>query len=81
MEKKEKKPTQKERILAYIRRFGYITSWQAYQDLGVTQLATRIFELKELGYEFDKRRVKTKNRIGEITHYDEYRLVVKQEDK
>lgn len=77
MEKKEKKPTQKERILAYIRRFGYITSWQAYQDLGVTQLATRIFELKELGYEFDKRRVKTKNRIGEITHYDEYRLVVK----
>lgn len=29
------KITQKQRIINYIREFGYITSWQAYQDLGI----------------------------------------------
>ena len=27
--------TQKDRIINYIREFGSITSWEAYQDLGV----------------------------------------------
>ena len=72
--KLQRKPTQRDKVLKYIQDFGYITSWQAYADLGVSQLATRIFELKELGYEFTKERVKTTNRYGEKTHYDEYRL-------
>lgn len=75
MEKKQKKPTQCERILNYIRRYGSITSWQAYQDLAVTQLAARIYELKERGYVFSTERIYTKNRMGEDTHYDVYRLV------
>lgn len=69
------KLTQRDKVLSYIRQFGFITSWQAYQDLGITQLATRIYELKELGYKFTTTRIKTKNRLGENTHYDEYRLV------
>lgn len=73
-EKLQKKPTQRDRIIRYIRDFGSITSWQAYADLGVSQLATRIFELKELGYEFTKERVNTTNRYGEKTHYDKYKL-------
>lgn len=68
------KPTQRDRVLQYIRDFGSITSYQAYTDLGVTQLATRIFELKKRGYNFSKKRVKTKNRYGDNTHYDEYFL-------
>ena len=28
------KITQKDRIINYIRQFGSITSWEAYQDLG-----------------------------------------------
>ena len=72
---KEKKPTQKDKVLRYIREFGKITSWDAYSQLGVTQLATRIFELKQDGYCFKKTRVNTKNRFEEQTHYDEYRLV------
>lgn len=75
MAKKENKPTQCDRILDYIHRFGSISSWQAYADLGITQLAARIFNLKERGYEFTTTRIKTKNRLGENTHYDEYRLV------
>lgn len=78
MAKAEHKPTQCERIIDYIRRFGYITSWQAYADLGITQLGARIFNLKEQGYEFSTTRKSTTNRLGEKTHYDEYRL---KEDK
>lgn len=70
----QRKPTQRDKVLKYIQDFGFITSWQAYQDLGISQLGARIYELKERGYEFDKTRIKTKNRYGDNTHYDEYRL-------
>jgi hypothetical protein len=73
-EKKQYKPTQCDQIIDYIKRYGSITSWQAYADLGITQLAARIFNLKERGYEFETERVNTKNRMGEATHYDIYRL-------
>ena len=74
MPKLERKPTQRDKVLAYIKQFGSITSWQAYSDLGVTQLGARIYELKEQGYIFSKTRINTINRLGEKTHYDEYRL-------
>ena len=68
------KLTQCDRIIDYLKRYGSITSWQAYADLGITQLGARIFNLKERGYEFETERVNTKNRMGEKTHYDVYRL-------
>ena len=71
----EHRPTQCDKILEYIRRFGSITSWQAYSDLGITQLGARIWELKDRGYVFTKERVYTKNRLEEKTHYDSYRLI------
>lgn len=69
-----RKPTQRERVLKYIQDFGGITSFEAYMDLGVTQLATRIFELKELGYDFKKTTVNTKNRYGDKVHFCRYEL-------
>lgn len=75
---KKKKVTQRDRVLQYIREFGSITSWQAYADLGITQLGARIFNLKERGYKFETTRIYATNRLGEKVHYDEYRLV---EDK
>lgn len=74
MGKLERKLTQRDKILSYIKQFGRISSWEAYSELGITQLGARIFELKELGYVFAKTRVNTTNRLGEKTHYDEYRL-------
>ena len=67
--------TQKDLILKYIKDFGSISSWDAYKDLGITQLGTRIFELKQKGYVFSKERIKTKNRYGNDSHYDKYRLI------
>ena len=69
--------TQKALILKYIADFGYITSFQAYADLGITQLATRIKELKAKGYEFKTEDVRTENRYGKPTHYYKYYLVNK----
>lgn len=66
--------TQKELILQYITDFGSITSYQAYADLGVTQLATRVRELKELGYTFRTEPQNGRNRYGKPTHYVKYYL-------
>ena len=75
MSKRLKRPTQCDLVIKYIRDFGSISTWQAMSDLGILRLASRIFDLKEKGYRFEKSRVYTKNRYGEKTHYDEYRLV------
>ena len=74
-EKRLHKPTQCERIIQYLHDFGKITTFEAFTELGIARLASRIFDLKEQGYVFKKTRVETKNRWGEQTHYDEYRLV------
>lgn len=69
------KLTQKQRVIMYIKRFGYITSKQAFNDLGITQLAARIHELKKDGYKFDKVKEHGKNRFGEPVSFDRYILV------
>lgn len=67
--------SQKELIVQYIEKFGFITSFQAYTDLGVTQLATRIKELKSKGYKFKTEDVRTTNRYGKPSHYYKYFLI------
>lgn len=73
--------TQGERIKQYCKDFGSITSMQAFMDLGVTQLATRIKELEEKGTLFDRETVKSKNRYGEPIHYTKYTLKKETEMK
>lgn len=68
------KITQRDRVINYIREFGSISSWEAYKDLGITQLATRIKELKEQGYEFRTEWESSTNRYGEKTDYKRYYL-------
>lgn len=75
----EKKATQRDRVLQYIREHGFITSYKAYKDIGCTQLATRISELKARGFSFRKERVKTVNMYGDPTHFDKYMLVKAEE--
>lgn len=66
---------QKIRVLQYIDRYGSINPMQAFTDLGITKLATRISELSsDYGYEFVKTRVKSKNRFGEPCCYMEYSI-------
>ena len=68
------KITQKERIIQYIREFGSISSWEAYSDLGITQLGARIDQLKKEGHEFRTEWESSKNRYGEPVSYKRYYL-------
>lgn len=70
------KITQKDRIIEYIRQFGYITSWQAYQDLGIMQLGARIDQLQKEGYEFETKWETRTNRFNEPVSFKRYYLKV-----
>lgn len=58
--------TQAEKIVDYIDKHGSITSLEAYQDLGITQLGARIWELeKRGGYQIKHERKTVVNRNGD----------------
>ena len=72
--------TQKQRIIKYIKDFGSITSFQAYADLGITQLGARIDGLQKEGYKFKKQTEKSKNRYGEPVHFTRYSFIEQDEE-
>lgn len=65
--------TQAERILDYIDRYGSISPLEAFRDLGITKLATRISEMQKDGLRFEKSFEESKNRFGETVRYMRYR--------
>ena len=66
--------TQGERIIDYMEKFGSITPMEAFRDLGITKLATRISEMTALGMEFNKKMETSTNRYGQKVHYMRYSL-------
>jgi hypothetical protein len=64
--------TQKELVIQYITDFGSITPMEAFGDLGITKLATRISEMRKEGMEFRIDMVKGKNRYGKPVRYARY---------
>ena len=68
------KVTQCDRIIAYIKEFGSISTLEAFRDLGVARLASRIHDLKGQGYIFITETKTSKNRYGENTSFKVYKL-------
>lgn len=66
------KPTQEQRVLAYIEQFGSITQRDAYLDLGIMRLASRISSLRQKGYPIQGRMITVENRFGEKSHVKRY---------
>ena len=66
--------TQEQRIVRYINQFGSISTFEAFTELGITRLASRIFDLTQEGYAFDRESVTDKNRFGEPVRYTRYRF-------
>lgn len=64
---------QHERILAYINEHGSITPMEAFSELGITKLSTRIGEMIVDGIEIEKEREQGINRFGEKVTYMRYR--------
>ena len=66
--------TQKERVLQYMKDFGSITQAEAFFDLGVYRLASRIHDLKRDGVKIESEMKSGKNRYGEAVYFSEYHL-------
>ena len=64
--------TQRDMILEYIDRFGSISPMEAFSDLGITKLATRVSELDAMGVSLEKTWESRRNRFGKIVRYKRY---------
>lgn len=73
---KNSNPTQAQRVLDYIDQFGSITQLEALRDLGVMRLASRISDLKKLGYPITSDMETVQNRFGENCKIKRYSLAV-----
>lgn len=67
-------PTQAQDVLDYMKKNGSISIREAIYDLGITRLASRIYELKRTGVEIVSESRKVKARNGRITTVAVYRL-------
>ena len=70
-----KEVNQNDLVLAYIRAYGSITTLEAFRDLGISRLASRICDLKKQGYVFRRDTVKGTNRFGKNVHFTRYSLI------
>lgn len=66
--------TQCELVIKYIQDFGSISPMEAFHDLGITKLSTRVSELKVKGWKFNTVVEHGVNRYGKKTHFCRYSL-------
>ena len=69
---KERIPSQIDRILAVLESGGTLTALDALEDFGCSRLASRITDLKRMGYPVATRR----NRYGRLCRVAEYYMEV-----
>lgn len=58
-------PIQRQRVINYMHHYGGITQFDAIEHLGILRLASRISEIKKMGYPVKSKRVTVINRFGE----------------
>lgn len=63
----------RERVLKYIKDFGYITTFEAFTELGCTRLSEYIRQLRQQ-YKVKDEWINTTNRYGEKIKYKKYWL-------
>lgn len=68
--------TQHKAIMDYIEKHGSITPMQAFSDLGITKLATRVSELIQSGQQIKKVPMTVKSRYGGTVRYMRYEKAV-----
>lgn len=66
--------SQNETVLLHLKKYGHISTMEAFKYYGITRLAARIYDLQQLGYVINKKRIKH----GVGNPYTEYSL---KEDK
>ena len=66
--------TQKEMILRHLQERDSITPAEAINRYGIYRLASRIWDLRNDGYNIRSEKVTTKNRFGKRVSFDKYSL-------
>lgn len=61
-------------ILQHLEEFGSITAAEAREQYGCNRLASRIKELRMMGYEIDSSIEVGKNRYDKYVRYARYRM-------
>ena len=75
-EKKDRIPSQIDRILAVLESGGTLTALDALENFGCSRLASRISDLKRQGYPVTSRMVQRRNRYGRLCRVAEYYMEV-----
>jgi hypothetical protein len=68
----ESAQTQRERILAHLREGLPITAHRALYGYGCARLAARVHDLRQLGYQIERRMVVVPTRDGRTARVAEY---------
>jgi len=63
-----------QRVLAYLINHGSITTKQAADELGMTELRSRISEISRAGFPIKKEWQNSKNKFGETVSFVRYSL-------
>ena len=66
--------TQTEKVLNYMKDYGSISTFQAFSDLGITRLASRICDIEKMGIAIDRQTEMATNRYGDKVHFTRYSL-------
>lgn len=67
------KPSAK-RVLAYMTEHGSITTQQAARELGMTELRSRISEIRRAGFAIRKEWETARNKFGESVSFCRYSI-------
>ena len=70
--------SQCDRLIAYMREYGRISTYAAFKKLGITRLSGRIYDLKKRGYEIESVLEQGKDRYGNEVRWKVYRLSEKE---
>lgn len=63
-----------DRIMQWLTDHGTLTRYEAFSELGETDLPKRISELRRQGVSINAERIAVRNRYGETTHVMRYSL-------
>ena len=65
--------SQRQELWSYLNVHGSITRWQAFRDLGVAELSSRIGEIeRERGVKIPRKRIEVMARNGRMCRVTEY---------
>jgi len=65
---------QTDRILAHLKSEGTLRPFEAWRELGIYRLASRINDLRKAGHKIKTKKIEVVNRWGETAYIAEYSL-------